>query len=148
MRWASVAVVLPLALACCADEGINPVGGPPIGYASGSRLRARVRSSAPGARLLTSWYDKKLGTDCAFTATEDGALHCVPSGADVLFLDQLCEQPIAVVSASCNGGAPPPYASVTVRSEETCGGVARVYRVGDPVTLPRPHAYIGAGAAG
>lgn len=149
MRRASAAVVVVLALSSCTAEGpINPVPGPPIGYASGSRLRARVRSSAPGARQLVGWRDTKLGVDCTFTTAEDGALRCIPGGTEVLFLDELCQKPIAVVSAACGGSGPPAFASTTVLSEETCGGVTRAFRLGDAVDVPNSHAYVGAGASG
>ena len=148
MRWASAAVVLPLALVCgsCKDEGINPVPGPSIGYQTGSRLRARVRSSQPGARMLAGWHDTTLGADCTFVPTEDGETRCAPSGAQVLFLDQLCQSPIGVVSTDC--GAPPRFASATFESSVACAGAVRAFRVGDEITLPSRHVYVGGGASG
>jgi hypothetical protein len=150
MRWASAAVVLPLALACCKDEGINPVPGPAIGYASGSRLRARVRSGSPGARLLVGWHDAKLGADCTFVTTADGETRCAPSGATIFYLDQLCSQPIAVVSADCSASGPPPFASAVSQSDVACNGITQAYRVGDPIDVPSPtrKVYVGAGASG
>ena len=150
MRWASAAVVLPLALACCKDEGINPVPGPAIGYASGTRLHARVRSSSPGARLLVGWHDAKLGADCTFVTTDDGETRCAPSGATIFYLDQLCSQPIAVVNPDCASAGAPPFASAVFQSDIACAGVTRAFRVGEPMDVPSPtrKVYVGAGASG
>jgi hypothetical protein len=150
MRWGTAVVALPVVLACfcsCKDQGINPVAGPPVGYQSGSRLRARVRSSSPGARMLVGWRDTALDADCSFVTTEDGETRCAPTGAQILFLDQLCQSPIAVVNPDC-ATAPPRFASATFQSDAACAGVVRAYRVGDALTLPSRHVYVGGGAAG
>ncbi len=148
MRWASVGIVLPVALICCKDEGINPVPGAPVGYLSGSRLRARVRSSVPGARLLAGWRDTTLGVDCSFVTAEDGETRCVPAGAQIVFLDPLCASPVGVVNPDCAANGPPRFASATFLSDATCSGVVRAYRLGDEVTLRSRHVYIGGGASG
>lgn len=148
MRWASAAVLLPVALACCRDGGINPVPGTPIGFQSGTRLRAHVRGSRPGARVLVGWRDTSLDADCTFLTAEDGKIRCVPRGANVLFTDELCMMPVAAVSRDCDGGSPPAFARATFKSETTCAGFARAYRVKAPTTVRNGHVYVGGGAAG
>ena len=147
MRWAPLVVALPpllVSLASCADDTrINPVTGPAVGFTAGSRLRPRTRAGDRGSRLLVGWQDTKLSVACQFATAEDGESRCIPSGADLVFQDPLCSQPVAVVDPSCNE-ALPVFASATFASD-ACGGAVHAFRLGDPITLASTHVYLGGG---
>lgn len=90
-----------------ADAGSR--GVPLSGYASGSRLRARVLDGGGDPVRFEGFVDSKLGVRCDFAYAEDGVARCLPSGTAVsYFADAACSQPVIVVSAGC--AAPPAYA--------------------------------------
>ncbi len=144
-RFAPVAALLPLAVACCSESTVsNPLKGPAFGFESGTRLRARVRVGEGGSRLLVGWRDSKLGAPCRFATAEDGATRCIPEGVDVVFLDAACTQPIGARDPSC--GPPASYASVTMAGE-TCNGVTHAFRIKELLVPITERVYVG-GSAG
>jgi hypothetical protein len=134
---------LPLALvalgACADDTTVNPVRGPGLGFASGSRLKARVwteRGAFTGARLFAGWHDTRLDVDCVFGVAEDGAMRCAPTDAQIVigFDDAACTEALALRDPTC---APPPaHASVTVHGD-ACEGVTRAFSIGARRDVPQ-----------
>lgn len=86
-------------------------------YQSGTRLRAKVWTSADGARVFHGFYDSLLKTDCAVAIADDGALRCLPlsAHAGVLYSDASCKVPVGFTYDGC---APPAFVS---RSSGSCG---------------------------
>jgi hypothetical protein len=73
-------------------------------YASGTRIKARVQSTADGAKAFAGFYDTSLSTACAFNRAADDTLRCLPTTyayAGVYFGDSGCTTPIAYSSFGC-----------------------------------------------
>jgi hypothetical protein len=79
-------------------------------YASGSRIKARVQSTADGAKAFAGFYDMTLGTPCAFNRAADDTLRCLPVAsayAGTYWGDAGCTTLVAYSSAP---GCTPAYA--------------------------------------
>lgn len=77
----------------------GPAG--PGGYVSGTRIKARLATTADGASMFRSWYDSELdgGTDCWPALAGDGVLRCLPAAglyAGRYFKDTGCLTPVAL----------------------------------------------------
>lgn len=74
---------------------------------SGSRIKAKVGTTADGMKALLSWHDTALGEDCTFLKTSDGKTRCVPFPAAgyvlTFFANAACTTPLAFA----NGAATP-----------------------------------------
>lgn len=78
-------------------------GGTPD-YTSGSRIKARVNSSADGAKGFAGFYDSQLGVPCAFNHAADDTLRCLPNTYAYVasyFSDSGCTTPLAYASFGC-----------------------------------------------
>lgn len=103
-----IAVVLMFLSACAVETEVGPQGpvGPagaegPAGYsplASGTRIKARVGTTADGAKMFLGWFDAERGVDCEFLKAADGQTRCLPVGPSVqagkLFSDSACTTPV------------------------------------------------------
>jgi len=78
-------------------------GGTPD-YVSGSRIKARVQSTADGAKGFAGFYDSQLGVPCAFNHAADDTLRCLPNTYAYVasyFSDSGCSTPLAYASFGC-----------------------------------------------
>ena len=92
-------------------------GGTPD-YVSGSRIKARVQSTADGAKGFAGFYDSQLGVPCAFNHAADDTLRCLPNTYAYVasyFSDSGCATPLAYASFGCA----PTYAQKSENSS-TC----------------------------
>lgn len=109
---------------------------------SGSRLKARRRIAADGAREFVGWYDSQRNEECAFTNAADGAERCLPSDPalvvprdnEVAFADAACTQRLVALDADCQA---PTYARTETTTGAICSSTAltarAIYQVGSPV---------------
>ena len=117
----------PATFATLAAERV-PVGG---------RLE-RIDMVGDGVRArLPEWYDTELGVACTFRQTADGAMRCVPGGAEApqgrvrtYYSDASCSGTVelATYDEPCEGAPTPAF---VVRS---VGSGLRVARIGQPAT--------------
>ena len=116
--------------------GTGGTGGAPD-YTSGTRIKARVISTADGAKAFAGYYDTTLSTACSFQRAADDTLRCLPTTNSYLgtfYADSGCSTPLAYAT-----GCAPTYAYQT-EATTTCvdtgygGSSARyhVYTVGAP----------------
>jgi hypothetical protein len=105
---------------------------------SGSRLKARWTVGADGSRWNPTIWDSERKESCIWTRAEDGKHRCLPLQGDaVYFLDASCTMPVVGIKLNCNGGAPPPYVTLTSYLDGACAeGTTRVYVIGPPVAKP------------
>src|SRR5205823_2204997 len=77
-------------------------GGTPD-YVSGTRIKARVMSSADGAKAFVGFYDMTLATACAFGRAADDTVRCLPTNAAYVpgswWSDSGCTTPLAYASS-------------------------------------------------
>ncbi len=115
-------------------------GGSEPDYVSGSRIKARVVSSADGAKSFAGFYDTQLGTMCSFNHAADDTLRCLPPLVAYIgsyYSDSGCATPLAYAT-----GCAPTYAYKT-EAAVTC--VDTGYSLGNT----RYHVYsIGAAYSG
>jgi hypothetical protein len=90
-------------------QGAPGTAGAPA-YSSGSRIRARVVTTADGARGFAGWRDTSLGVDCFIGLSGDGRQRCLPTTpvqSGTYYADDQCAQRLATFASSCT---PPAYA--------------------------------------
>ncbi|MCA9619650.1 MAG: hypothetical protein KC731_11510, partial [Myxococcales bacterium] len=93
--------------------GGGSTGSGSLGYASGSRLRAKYIDGDDGSRVFTTFHDTAIGTDCTFTEASDGP-RCLPvvrvpdfgagagiSGNNTYFRDSNCTDVAPNIPFSC-----------------------------------------------
>jgi hypothetical protein len=81
------------------------VGGGPVGtdWVSGTRLRARVLTTADGAKSQWGWYDTQLGINCFIATAGDGQQRCLPqtyAAVGTYFADSACTTQLAWIPTS------------------------------------------------
>lgn len=113
--------------------------GPPAGWESGSRLRARYYDGGDGSRAYVGFYDTALQVNCSPLKATDGVTRCLPASASVakLYSDPSCSAPILGFIGTCS--APPSMVSLTDTSSSNCGAAdysLEVWAVGAPYTGP------------
>jgi len=140
----SVACVVGAA-AChgSAADGTPPTGDggapahavPLAGYASGSRLRARVLDGGGEPVRFEGFVDTKLGVRCDFAVAQDGVVRCLPTDDwSTYFADSACSQPLIVAAPGC--AAPPPYVRVSTGPAASCTWEPRLDAGRDEVLAP------------
>ena len=121
---------------------VDPVPSAKADPASGSRLKAKLRTGDDGSKEYLSgvWYDTERQEDCIFETAADGRERCMPPSQSVLtlFADAACKQAMAVASAAC----PPKY---SVMSEQADCGAARVHIYSIGATMTPARVYLSAG---
>ena len=162
-----LAVVMGAAGACSSGVDIAGAGGvgEPLGSSTGrgsgaamdpvptasadpipgSRLRSVYVSGFDGSKQWVGWHDTILGTRCAFGATEDGAVRCLPvlAFAQTGFADASCTVPLMFTSSpTCS--PKPVYAGLV----GTCGGFAKVVRVASQLNFTTWYANTGGSCFG
>jgi hypothetical protein len=97
---------------------------PQAPYTSGSRLRAKWRVSADGARDFIAWHDSQLNVDCFWYPTSDGVTRCLPMGAPFTsaYADAACTQAAIVLNASDPCAAQLPAYAITYAPPSGCSG--------------------------
>ena len=78
--------------------------GAPPDYVSGSRIKARVLSTADGAKAFAGYYDSSLAMPCSFNHAADDTLRCLPTNVAYVasyFSDLGCGTPLAYTTAGC-----------------------------------------------
>lgn len=66
-------------------------------YKSGTRLRAQVHR-AGDAKIFDSMVDTQRDETCSFSEVEGGEWRCIPTGTEIVFADDACTSPLALVS--------------------------------------------------
>jgi hypothetical protein len=93
-------------------------GGDVPEYTSGTRIKARVLTSADGAKEYRGWQDTMLNFACYFSVAGDGQYRCLPQGLPGVgpyYSDSNCTT-LAVMIQKTSSTCPPPYA---ITSEAT-----------------------------
>jgi hypothetical protein len=92
-------------------------------WVSGTRLRARVQTTADGAKAFYGWYDSQLHTNCYNGWAADGQQRCLPATQAVVggqyFSDAVCATKLATFPtayAVCS-----PTIATLGEFETTCG---------------------------
>jgi len=126
-----------------ASDGMPPTGDggapahavPLTGYASGSRLRARVLDGGGEPVRFEGFVDTKLGVRCDFAVAQDGVVRCLPtSDSSTYFADSACSQPLIVAAPGC--AAPPPYVRLSSGPATFCAWEPRLHAGPDEVLAP------------
>jgi hypothetical protein len=109
MNTARVSFAVLVLLAACGKDEVpeaKPIVPAPVTFANGSRLHATFYE-VDGVKLLLSWYDTRLGKQCAFQERR-----CLPGTTRIeqeslaLFDDDACTSRVARMSeSSAFGGA-------------------------------------------
>jgi hypothetical protein len=102
---------------------------------SGSRIRARLLTTADGLQLRTGLHDSERNEPCSFKPGPDGKLRCIPNVTQQLYgqfyyLDAGCNEPLFVGPKLRCGDLPYLW-----KGEDDCGTYT-LYRLGDEVPLP------------
>jgi hypothetical protein len=95
------------------------------GYSSGSRIRAKLLTTADGASMSSGWFDAELGLDCFPARTSDGVRRCIPTvqiPVGIYYADDTCSTPVGTIASGCT---PPPYA---LEGTSSCGQSTYVVR--------------------
>ncbi|WP_437854015.1 DUF7481 family protein [Sorangium sp. So ce363] len=111
---------------------MDPVPDASADPVSGSRLKARYRTTADGAKVYdpSRWFDSERRETCSFFIATDGQERCIPGfgdGAaiyqDNVFADSSCTQAVAF---SLTKGCAPKYAYQTFQANTACEPSARI----------------------
>jgi len=117
------------------DSGAPPHAVPLTGYASGSRLRARVLDGGGEPVRFEGFVDTKLGVRCDFAVAQDGVVRCLPTGDwSTYFADSACSQPLIVAAPGCT--ALPPYVRMSSGPAPFCNWEPRLDAGPDAVLAP------------
>lgn len=110
-------------------------------YGSGTRIKAKVATTADGAKAFQTWYDTQLDTDCWFAATADGTFRCVPNFATTTYYsDPECSKLMFVLigSTQCLGWT---YKwGQTCASDSQCYSKCLIFELGDVVNPAKMYA--------
>jgi hypothetical protein len=100
------------------DGALDGDGGTPLTYPTlvgGTRLHVNRIVGDDGSSAPIGLYDVEVDAPCSFRLAGDGAMRCLPTGvagAEVLFTDDKCSKPFAVLPA-CSPPGDWVYAAVT-----------------------------------
>ena len=119
-----------------AGDSVAPAHAVPLtGYASGSRLHARVLDGGGDPVRFEGFVDTKLGVRCDFAVAEDGVVRCLPKGDwSTFFADSACSQPLIAAAPGC--AAPPPYVRLSSGPAASCTWEPRLDAGPDRVLAP------------
>jgi hypothetical protein len=105
--------------------------------ASGTRIKARMLSTADGAKMRVGWFDSSLGMPCSFAHAGDGKLRCIPdlnrdqSAIRVIYDNKNCAgDAIAIASAKDYGPCVNKGSYVSDMAHGVCDPATIVYEAG------------------
>lgn len=107
-------------------------------YESGTRIKAKVATTADGAKAFQTWYDTQLDINCMFNPTADGKMRCVPGFASqVFYSDSGCADLVFAVTPGldCYGWTYDRWGQVC-QSDSHCYSKCSIYELGNVVSGP------------
>ncbi|WP_438039928.1 hypothetical protein [Sorangium sp. So ce128] len=133
---------------------MDPVPDASAAPVSGSRLKARYRTTDDGAKVYdpSIWFDSERRELCVFLVAADGRERCVPYSGSVrmtsksnYFADSNCTQPVVI---STQKGCAPEYAQELFSSTTACEPAIRwrFFSIGARLDLTSTYVLDSAGA--
>jgi hypothetical protein len=108
--------------------------GANLGYASGSRIKARRQVGEDGAERFVGFWDSELGFDCSMLKSVDGIVRCLPAPGAFYFTTDTCSaNALAYWNPGGCGNAP---TRASRGDGEACGQSYFVHQVMSPSTFP------------
>src|SRR5438445_11879794 len=92
MQFPKAPIVLAVLFSLTACAGSEPMVRAQ-GYASGTRLQARVFDGGNGAQSFIGWQDTQINEPCTYVRTSSDTWRCLPGAVTGLaWLDAACTQ--------------------------------------------------------